>query len=99
MIVEYLRYTIAEEQQEQFVKDYTEAATPLLESPFCKHYELCQCVEDSSKFMIRIEWTSADDHLQKFRKSGEFGRFLALIKPYIDSIDEMRHYESLDSRH
>lgn len=98
MIVEYLRYTVESERQNQFIKDYSDAAKPLLESTYCNSYEFCRCVEDGSKFIVRIEWTSADDHLKKFRKSEEFKRFLVFIKPYINDIEEMRHYELLDQR-
>ncbi len=69
-----------------------------MDSSYCRAYELTQCAEDASQFIIRIEWTSADDHLKKFRTSPEFKKFLAFIKPYIKDIDEMRHYEQLDVR-
>jgi hypothetical protein len=32
-------------------------------------------------------------HLDGFRKSPEFGPFLKAVRPYIDFIKEMRHYE------
>jgi len=92
MIVEYLRYTIDDARQAQFIADYKNASTPLQESPHCEAYEFCQCVEDPSQFIIRIQWTSAEDHLQKFRGGKEFKAFFPHIKPYLDDIDEMRHY-------
>ncbi len=98
MIVEYLRYTIAESQQADFIKSYHKAAGFLLESTYCLSYECCQCEEDRSQFIVRIEWTSPEDHLQKFRKSAEFRKFFSHIKAYIDDIDEMRHYRQLELR-
>ena len=93
MIIEYLRYTIDEKRQSAFINDYKTASKPLQSSPYCEQYEFCQCVEDPSKFIIRIQWTSAEDHLQKFRGSDEFKEFFPHIKPYLDDIDEMRHYD------
>jgi len=95
MIVEYLRYTIDEPRQSSFIADYKNASKPLQESSYCKGYEFCQCVEEPSKFIIRIQWTSADDHLQRFRGSDEFKAFFTHIKAYLDDIDEMRHYNLL----
>jgi len=95
MIVEYLRYTIDESRQQSFIDDYKKASVPLQRSEYCEQYEFCQCVEDASKFLIRIQWTSADDHLKRFRGSDEFKEFLTYIKAYIDDIDEMRHYNAL----
>jgi len=93
VIVEYLRYTIDEARQSDFIADYKRAAEPLVNSPHCEGYEFCQCVEDPSQFIIRIQWTSAEDHLQRFRGSEDFNKFFPHIKPYLDDIDEMRHYE------
>ena len=95
MIVEYLRYTIDQERQATFISDYQHAAVPLQASAYCEQYEFCQCVEDPSQFLIRIQWTSAEDHLQGFRGSDEFKAFFTHIKSYIDDIDEMRHYKAM----
>ena len=96
MIVEYLRYTIEEDRQADFITDYKNASEPLLSSAYCQEYEFCQCVEDPSKFVIRIQWSSADEHLSKFRGSEEFKAFFVHIKPYLKNIDEMRHYNKID---
>lgn len=93
MTVEYLRYTVPAEHQAAFIRDYTAAKVPLLQSPYATAFEMCQCVEDPSQFILRIGWTSASDHLQKFRASAEFREFFALIRPYLGMMIEMRHYE------
>ncbi len=95
MIVEYLRYTIPEDRQADFVSDYEAARDALMRSPFARGFELCQCVDDMTQFILRIEWTSAEDHLQGFRKSREFQAFLGHIRQYVPLIDEMRHYTAL----
>ncbi|MDX8353819.1 putative quinol monooxygenase [Cognatiyoonia sp. IB215182] len=95
MIVEYLRYEIDAERQDQFVADYRAASEPLLASPYATSFEMCQCVEDPSQFTLRIAWTSADDHLKRFRGSAEFREFFGHIKPYLGDIKEMRHYTQL----
>lgn len=93
MIVEYLRYTIPADKQTDFIRNYSAAREPLLRSPYALAFEMCQCSEDPSQFILRIEWTSADDHLKKFRGSAEFREFFGHIQPYLGMIDEMRHYE------
>ena len=92
MIVEYIRYKLAEGKTEDFIAAYTRASGPLARSEFCKGYELAQCKEDPNVFIMRILWTSSEDHMGGFRKSAEFREFLPEIKPYIDEIEEMRHY-------
>ncbi len=44
--------------------------------------------------MLRIEWDSAEGHLQGFRSSPEFREFFANVRPYVGAIAEMRHYEA-----
>ena len=56
---------------------------------------MCQCVENPSQFILRIEWSSAEDHLKGFRGSPEFRAFFAHVRPYVNDIAEMRHYERL----
>ena len=95
MIVEYLRYQIDSDRQEAFIAAYQAAKEPLLASPYALSFDICQCVEDPGEFILRIEWTSAEDHLQRFRGSDDFRALFAHIRPYLDDIVEMRHYERL----
>lgn len=93
MIVEYIRYNISGERAEEFLHAYSDAAKELDASPHCKSYELSRCAENTEKFILRIEWASLDAHLNGFRKSAGFANFFALVKPFFDQIEEMKHYE------
>lgn len=95
MIVEYIRYSVDEVRHSQFVEAYKLGSVPLLRSQFCRSFEICRSVEEPSKYTVRIEWTSIEDHLEGFRKSQEFKLFFAFIKPYIGDIEEMSHYTKL----
>lgn len=95
MIIEYLRYGIDAARQQQFISDYKAAAAPLLASPYATSFEISQCVDDPSQFILRIEWTSPEDHMQKFRGSSDFKAFFGHIRAYLGDIIEMRHYARL----
>jgi hemoglobin len=92
MIVEYIRYRIAEPQHAAFEEAYQRASGPLGEAEQCVDFELARCVEDPGAYVLRIRWTSTEDHLEGFRKGKHFAAFFAEIKPYLESIEEMRHY-------
>jgi len=92
MVVEYIRYRIADDQAAEFERAYARAAESLRASPVCLGYELSRCVEEPAAYILRITWTSVDDHLGGFRKSPQFPPFLQEIRPYVASIEEMRHY-------
>ena len=93
MIVEYIRYKLPAADGATFERDYARAAASLAASPFCLGYELSRCSEEPGIYVLRIRWTSAEDHLQGFRHSEHFPPFLAAIRPYVPQIEEMRHYE------
>ncbi len=95
MIVEYLRYNVATDAAEQFVKDYRAASRELMASPYALSMDICQCVDEPEQFILRIEWTSAEDHLKRFRGSDSFRAFFAHIKSHVGAIEEMRHYKRL----
>ncbi len=93
MVVEYIRYRIPADRADAFSSAYEIAASSLRQSPVCLGYELTRCSEAPEAFTLRIEWESTAAHLQGFRKSAEFKTFFEAIKPYVEDIVEMRHYE------
>ncbi|MFC5741008.1 antibiotic biosynthesis monooxygenase family protein [Dyella tabacisoli] len=93
MIVEYIRYKLPAGAGATFESDYARAAQSLAASPYCHGYELSRCSEEPDVYVLRIRWSSAEDHMQGFRRSPEFGPFLAAIRSYVPQIEEMRHYE------
>jgi quinol monooxygenase YgiN len=98
MIVEYIRYTIGAERRERFIADYQAASESLRSSPYALGWELSQCMDDPTQFILRIEWDSADGHMKGFRQSASFRTFLPHIRPYVNDIQEMRHYEQTSVR-
>ena len=92
MIVEYIRYTIDDARAEAFEDAYRRAAASLEASEHCERYEVSRCSEDPNQHVVRIEWDSEQGHLSGFRKSPEFGSFLEAVGPFVNDIEEMRHY-------
>jgi hemoglobin len=92
MTVEYIRYRVTSDL-DAFEEAYARAATFLDRAPQCAGYELSRCADEPAVHILRITWTSADDHLKGFRGGDLFPGFLAEIRPYIEMIEEMRHYQ------
>jgi truncated hemoglobin YjbI/quinol monooxygenase YgiN len=93
VIVEYVRYRIDEADEAAFMADYARAAQVLERAPQCVDYELSRSVDEPACHVLRIVWTSAEDHIQGFRGGDLFPEFLAAIRPYVGTVEEMRHYE------
>jgi quinol monooxygenase YgiN len=93
MIVEYIRYKIENERQKEFEDTYKKAIESLEVSHHCLQYELSHCVEEPNNYILRIEWDSQDGHLKGFRTSSEFQTFFEAVRPFLNNIEEMHHYE------
>ncbi len=96
MVLEYIRYRIAEDRRQQFEEAYRRAQAVLHESPHCLSYELAHGVEDPESYVLRIEWDSLDGHERGFRGGPQFAEFLAAIRQFVPAIQEMRHYQRTD---
>lgn len=93
MVVEYIRYQIDDARSGPFEDAYERAQASLTASPHCLSYELARCVEEPASYILRIEWDSVDGHLKGFRASPGFRAFFAAIGPFVNDIQEMRHYD------
>ncbi len=93
MVLEIIRYLITDGQENQFEADYDKASVYLDTSPHCLSYNLAHSDKEKNRYVMLIEWDSAEGHLQGFRQSPDFGKFYALVKPYFNMIEEMEHYE------
>lgn len=77
MTVEYVRYKVADAARgEELQLAYRHAARQLDSAPECLAYELAQCEEDATSWILRIEWRSTADHLKGFRTGRTFPLFL-----------------------
>lgn len=91
--VEIIRYTISNDQQQNFEQAYANAGKYLQASPYCLGYQVIHGKEEPNHYIVIIHWTSMEEHLTGFRKSADFMPFLNLVKPFFNNIDEMKHYE------
>ena len=93
MIVEYIRYAVEPERAEAFGQAYAAAAVVLQRDLRCLSYEIAQGLEDPGHFVVRIEWSTLDDHLEGFRRDPASSEFFTLVGPYVKDVEEMQHYE------
>ncbi len=92
MIIEYIRYEMTTHSGRDLVAAYEKASVHLRACEKCLGYELTQCEEAPTSFILRIKWTSTKDHLEGFRRGPHFRPFLSEISKFVPEISEMRHY-------
>ncbi len=98
MVVEYIRYRVPENRHQEFERAWSEAQQVLRDAPECRGYEVARGVEEPENYVVRIDWSSVEEHQHGFRESAAFGQFFQAVKPFFDQIEEMRHYALTDIR-
>ncbi|MFP5392525.1 MAG: putative quinol monooxygenase [Gammaproteobacteria bacterium] len=94
--VEYIRYELKTSTTDDLMAAYRAAAQHLRDAPECLGYEMTICEDSATSCILRIRWQSVEAHMSGFRRGQNFPPFLALIRPFIGEIAEMRHYRSTD---
>lgn len=97
MITEVIRYRVEAGQEEAFREAYQRAGELLDRSPDCQGYDILQGIEEPQRFVVLIRWTSVERHLEGFRKSADFPAFFVAVKPFFESIEEMKHYQTTNN--
>jgi len=96
MTIEYIRYELSSHTPDQFKDGYARAALALKSAPECLGYEITQCEEAATVFVVRIHWESTQAHLNGFRTGPYFADFYRDVAPFFKDIAEMRHYATTD---
>jgi hemoglobin len=91
-IVEYIRYEIEATRRQAFKEDCRQACEILLKYLYCLAFDLANCIEDPTFYIVRIHWDSEHGHLKGSRNSPGLSEFLAPVKLYLANVREMRHY-------
>lgn len=92
-ILEYVRYRVDPARALTLEEAYRAAAESLSASPHCLAFDLARSRDEPGRYVLRIVWDSREGHLEGFRKSEVFTTFLAHVRPFIEDLEEMKHYE------
>ncbi|MCA1607639.1 MAG: antibiotic biosynthesis monooxygenase [Acidobacteria bacterium] len=88
--------SLARREQPRFSNYLREVSQYLAASPHCRGYQVLRGIEDANRFIVIIEWDSIEGHEQGFTNSADFPQFITPLRPYLQYIEEMKHYEKTD---
>ena len=95
MIVEIATIMVTEGKEQSFIDAFARAQKYLSASPHCLRYQLTRGIEQTSRFILRIEWDSVAGHMEKFRGSPEYQEFRDLLYPNYAAPPEILHYDEI----
>ncbi|HWD88016.1 MAG TPA: antibiotic biosynthesis monooxygenase [Mucilaginibacter sp.] len=59
-------------------------------------HRLKRCLENSSRFILLVEWQKLEDHTEGFRNSEEYREWKSLLHHFYDPFPTVEHYEEID---
>lgn len=95
MVTEIIRYQLPAEDAPQFLDAYRRAATHLLADSHCLGVDILHGIDSPNRVVIRIEWDSIEGHEVHFTGGPHFEPFISHLRPYLQYVVEMEHYESI----
>jgi hemoglobin len=95
MIVEYLRYTVPALALDAFCRAWQQSLAIVEKDANCLGVEMCQAVEKTNVFTIRILWTSVEGHERGFKGSHSYSQALELVKPFHAYVDPEIHHHRI----
>lgn len=92
MVLEIVIARIRSEMQDAFPVAFLKARAYLSSNPHVLSFKLMRGIEESSTFVLLIEWDSIAGHMEIFRKSQEYIEFRAILGSFYETV-EMKHFE------
>jgi heme-degrading monooxygenase HmoA len=95
MIVEFAQINIRAGSEAEFEAAFPKAIAVLARSRGYWTHELRRSIENPSRYLLKVEWRTLEDHTVGFRGSPAFAQWRALIGPFFDSPPVVEHFESV----
>lgn len=67
----------------------------LMSNPHCLQVLLQRCIEEPRRYLARIEWDTVAGHMQSFRGSEAYRRFIEVFSAHLEGHAEMVHFEDV----
>jgi heme-degrading monooxygenase HmoA len=92
MIVELAQLTIVAGREAEFESAFRNAISAPAASHGYLAHELRRSIESPSRYMLRIEWATLEDHTAGFRGSPAFTQWRAQVGPFFASPLVVEHF-------
>ena len=94
MNVEYIHYLVDPAKLDAFVGALRSALSLLDREPTVLYHELVQDSDEPGRLVVRIEWQTRESQ-RAYLRSGDYARFIALVKPFQAAFVSMRFHDPL----
>jgi heme-degrading monooxygenase HmoA len=79
-------------QEAEFEAAMQKARPLILASPGCLSMEVRRCLENSSRYLLLVQWRTLEDHTIGFRQSAPYQEWRNLLHRFYDPMPAVEHY-------
>ncbi len=97
MILEVAILDVIPGQEADFQGSFAEAKEIISSMPGYINHELKRCIENSSRYILLVNWQKLEDHTVGFRGSPQYQKWKALLHHYYDPFPDVEHYGDIDT--
>jgi len=92
MVLEVAILNVIPKREDDFLKAFSVAQGIISKMPGYVSHQLKRCVENTSQFILLVEWEKLTDHTEGFRKSKEYQEWKSLLHHFYDPFPTVEHY-------
>ena len=95
MILEVAVLDVKPGMEAEFESAFERAQVIIAGMPGCRSHQLRRCLENSSRYLLLVNWETLEDHTVGFRGSSAYKEWRALLHHFYDPFPVVEHYAIL----
>ena len=95
MILEVAILNVIPGREDEFLKAFSKAQDIISKMAGYISHQLKRCIENTSQFILLVEWEKLTDHTVGFRGSKEYQEWKRLLHHFYEPFPTVEHYEDV----
>ena len=92
MILEVTMLDVSPGKEREFEEAFAEAQKIISSIPGYRSHQLQRCLENSSRYILLVNWQTLEAHTQGFRNSPQYREWKKLLHHFYDPFPVVEHY-------
>lgn len=98
MILEVAILDIKPGQEADFELAFSKAQNIISAMPGYLSHQLQRCIEQSSRYILLVNWQDLESHTRGFRGSVQYQEWKALLHHFYNPFPEVQHYKIVEEK-
>ena len=95
MILEVAILDVVPSKEAEFEQAFLQAEKIISSMKGYVDHELKRCLENSSRYLLLVNWDTLEDQTEGFRRSSEYLEWKRLLHHFYDPFPQVEHYEPI----